>query len=257
MATTATSPSFYDARLREQTIVPVGGQPTSIKTFAFFRHVVFEKFRREYFKCALNKRTTPKERCDKFTELLNASGIDWSNVEPDEIPDLFEALVRVNKIPPLLAWQEPTASPAAKSKDVQATLEDNLQYEGRDLASTVALLSSVFGWTADYVLNDLSLYEVNCYVQEALLLQHKEQEMHYNFAEVGFKKVGDSYEKVPYPDPPWVKKSKVVVPDQIKNVVIPQKFRPDGLIVDFTHMESGKATTYTIGKDGEKEPVEK
>lgn len=257
MTSLASDPNFFDARLREQKTVSVGGRPVLIRTFSFFRHVNFEKFRKEYFKCALDKKTSPKARYEKFVDLLNASGIDWSDAEPEELPNIFEAVIRVNKLPPFLAWQD-TSDIKDKKKDVQATMEDNTHYDGRDVASTVALLSSEFGWTADYILENLSLYEVNCYVQEALLIQHKRQEMYYNFAEIGFKKVGDSYEKVPYPDPPWVKKTSVVVPEQMKNTEVPRRFQPDGYIVDFTKKgQDGRAVRYTLEGSEKEETSQK
>ena len=149
---------------------------------------------------------------------------------------------------PILPWQEPV-----DGKNSRDTLvDDNVNYDGREIAWIVSLLASTFSWTASHILDDLSYAEAIAYVQEAMLENHHREEFFYNLSEVGFRKSGDDYVKVPYPSLHWIKKKRVNNSDNIKT---PKEHMPDGVIVDFSkYADTGEVSRYEIpkeGKDGE------
>lgn len=145
-----------------------------------------------------------------------------------------------------LPWQEPVG------KGNRDTLvDDNVDYDGRGIAWIVSLLASTFSWTAEYILDSLSYPEVITYVQEAMLENHHREEFLYNLSEVGFRKSGDDYVKVPYPSLPWVKKKVLSGSADVKT---PKEHMPDGIIVDFSkYAETGEVSRYEIPKVGKTE----
>ncbi len=145
---------------------------------------------------------------------------------------------------PTLPWQAPIDS---KSKH-SAVIDDNVNYDGREIAWIVGLLSSTFSWTASHILDDLSYAEVVAYVQEAMLENHRREEFFYNLSEAGIRKSGNDYIKVPYPSMYWIKKKMV---DNTAGVKTPKEHMPDGIIVDFSrYADTGEVSRYEIPKEG-------
>ena len=198
-------PSFYDARRRLEQTVYVGEHPITVKTFSFFDHSKLEYYRLQYAKC-LDAPSTPEERLDKLKELLDATKLDWRSASLYQLPNILTCVVNVNPAPPKLAWQPdteestdlPTADPNKKD-------DDGLDYSGRQIAGIAAFLSEILNVSVNYVLDDMTYYEVNCLMQEALLLEHRIREWQYALAgDVGIEKVGSEFRKIPLPAPEWM-----------------------------------------------------
>lgn len=158
------------------------------------------------------------------------------------VDDVFRVLAYLNasSYAPMLPWQ------SAQVKDVhQHATTTNSQYAGREVAWIVSLLCETYGWTSGYVLNELTYAEVCCFVQEAMIVHHARESFFYNLSEVGFRKSGTEYVKIPYPELPWVKHE--APKDEQTKVRIPAKYMPDGVIMDYSNFaETGKVDTYEI-----------
>ncbi len=238
-------PSFYEANQRKQKTVKLGGQSIQVETLSFLPHVIFENKRSKLVVEMDKVDSDPKIVFERMIELLDCTGVDWRKATLEELPDLVEAFIVVNQLPPLLAWQLPTKNTAKKKEEV--TLESIANYEGMEVTGLAARLCSVFSWSLDDIFYKMTWYAVNCFFQEAMIIEHQRREFEYNLAQVGFKKVGDNYEKVPFPELPWTAKTKLVLPDKIKNIKIPEKYLPSGVVVDLSKWaETGKIQTYTI-----------
>ena len=66
---------------------------------------------------------------------------------------------------PTLPWQEPVDN----KNNRNMLIDDNINYDGREIAWIVSLLAYAFSWTTTHILDDLSYSEVVAYVQEAML----------------------------------------------------------------------------------------
>ena len=211
-------PNFYDAvtpRLVTKKSIPF------LKAIRFVQ--LFSKF--------TESTDDPKIAAARFLTLLRSIGVDTKTCTQDEAFSTLNRTMAETKPHPQLAWQRPIETP---SGEPQTTPKNNLEYEGRTVAWIVALLASNFGWTPDYILNELTTYEVSCYVQEALLLNHEQLRWQYSFAgDIGIEKIGGEYVKKPFPDLPWIVEDKsTVLP---KGNPLPPGAAPDGFIIDYTH----------------------
>lgn len=174
----------------------------------------------------------PADRAGTIIDIMEVAGIKG---DEKTLTGLLTEIILANPAPPMLPWQRTEITDKEKNEDI--VLESDLGYEGRELAEIVATLASAFGWTADYILGILTYAEVAMYMQEALLKEHSQLNWLYTFSETGFKKEGNEYVKVPLPTPDWMKRVK---PVRMKSTVkIPDRFKPDGVIIDYTRGQGG------------------
>jgi hypothetical protein len=107
--------------------------------------------------------------------------------------------------------------------------EYQYDYEHRGLASWVAGLAAHYGWTAGYVLEELSPEEAACYLQEALIQDHEDKEFQYKLSEVAYKIEGKGNSArtklIPFPKPGWMAK-------KMPAVRIPKTWVPQGNVID-------------------------
>jgi len=150
----------------------------------------------------------------------------------------FNNAVRSNPKPPKLAWQQKPLEEQKKEEHEDIILKNRVDFPGRYLANMVAIISSEFSWTADYILHTLTYYEVCIYYQEALLREHERHEWEYTLAsDIGVEKRGSDYIKKPFPKPGWMGVEAVRVRKPGKP--LPIRFRPTGVIVDYANDPRG------------------
>lgn len=260
------TPSFYDARRRNKKVLSVGGRSVTLTTFSFFAHSQFEHYRRQYINCLDNVSITPLDKLNKLILLLDATYADWRDIDVVYLPNLIVAATELNVSPPELAWQTTleTDSPSAE-KEASDTVT-GLTYIGSNIIGVTAYLAEMFKLSPGYILDEMTLYEVNCLLQEAYLLEYKHQEWSYTIAgDVGYEKVGEDWKKTPLPAPDWMKKSKAAdegkaallkfkqeqqkIKEQlaakgISNKVL-DRSTPTGRVVDFTKLGPGGVPTIT------------
>jgi len=239
------SPNFYDATTKHEKQVKVGGGIVTARTLSCLPFTKLGLLREKLGQLILDK-GDPTTRATIVWEMLNLGyGGDVEKLDTlDSLPAL-SALMNINQIPPKLAWQK-YKPPKEKIKNAIEMIPE-INYEGRDLAWVVTLLSTVFGWTSYHVLYELTYYEVACYVQEAMLIQHQQQEFQYTLSsEVGVKKVGSEYVKEPYPQLSWAVGRPRLNPEAPKGK-LPAWAAPDGVVIDFTqYRQTGEVSQYEV-----------
>lgn len=151
-----------------------------------------------------------------------ATGLDADTVERASIPEIlfsFSILVALNRAMDALPFML-----VEKSK-----VEYKYDYQHRGLASWVSLMASHFGWTADYILNDLSPEEAACYLQEAIIQEYDDKEFAYRLSDVAYKLEGKGKNAkakyIPFPKPSWMGK-------RIPKLLVPKKWYPQGNVID-------------------------
>lgn len=200
-------PSFYDAISEHACAVMLGRVSTLIKSPSVRQYILY-KHRLSKVQSALTAFDS-LNACALFAEWLEVSiGRDGlANIQPDEVMDVVDACEQLYVDPPQMEWQKPPELVPGQKPPDDSYVEDNLGYDGRQYSFLVSLVCNIFGWTSRHVLDELNIYELGIYAQEAMLLDHSDQEFQYNMSgDVGFKKAGDSWVKVQYPPLPWVKK---------------------------------------------------
>ena len=104
-----------------------------------------------------------------------------------------------------------------------------LRYRGRGIAAIVNELAWAYGWSADYILNELGPEEAWCYLQEVQVSRHDEQHFLYGLSTVGRDKRG---KQKAFPSLPWLKlgtgRSGRSPPRPV-----PARFQPAGTIIRF------------------------
>jgi hypothetical protein len=148
---------------------------------------------------------------------LNADAIEQAKVS--EILIAFTILVAFNKTMDTLPFML-----VEKSKT-----EHEYEYQHRGLASWVAMIAARYGWTADYILNELSPEEAACYLQEAILQDYEDKEFMYRLSDVAYKLEGKGKSArtkyVPLSKPSWMGK-------KMPKVFIPKAWLPQGNVID-------------------------
>lgn len=84
-------------------------------------------------------------------------------------------------------------------------------YKNRALAYIVTRLASAFGWTKDYILDELTYDEARCYLQELELESHNEHEFAWMLSPIGVNAKGQKTPFTPLPFPPEIPTTPVVV----------------------------------------------
>ena len=239
-------PNFLDAIDRKEKMVLTTGGPVAVKTLSFGQQIRLMDPRKS-IRSIIESEKGPVERAKALINVLRiVLGTEYDKLSIRDVPIILDSIQETNEKIPLLPWQDYEESPNKKQEIV---LDDVAKYEGSDVIFAVGLLCFVFGWTADYVLNVLTYYEVSCYVQEAMMIQHRNQEFLYGLSEVGFKKQGEEYRKVPFPKLDWMG---VKPRRQSPAVKMPDKYSPDGVIVDFSeYARTGQVRKYEIPKTEE------
>lgn len=59
-------------------------------------------------------------------------------------------------------------------------------YDNRALAVIVVRLASAFGWSRDYILDELTYDEARCYLQELAIVEHSEKEFDYSLSQIAY-----------------------------------------------------------------------
>ena len=78
-----------------------------------------------------------------------------------------------------------------------------------------------------------------------MMIEHNRQRFLYGIAETGYKKQGDQYVKIPFPELPWYRKK--VRREGGTPAKVPAKYQPDGVVVDLSQYAStGRVETYEI-----------
>ena len=121
-----------------------------------------------------------------------ASGVPEDDVRLGEIAPAFGAIARMNSRVGLSILE------VARSPGKPKAAYD---YPGRGLATIVHDLAHAYGWTADYILDQLTPEEAWCYLQEIHLEEHEQRVWAYNLSDLGRDKHG---KQKPLRDPPWM-----------------------------------------------------
>jgi len=234
------TPNFFDAVERPFLDVRVSKGVVRVGPLSFLQSL---QLNREF----IDINADPCLKLKTFISILSIVFSDtWKEFDASDLLIVSSAISQIHKIVPVFAWQTSKVENNKKNEIELVTLVD---YDGQAIAKIVATLASKFSWTADYILNQLSYYEVMAYFQEALLLENEERKNAYYLSEVGFEKSGDSYRKVPYQDPPWMSKISGArrVPVDSKISKVSEKFQPDGVVVDLSqYAKTGEVKRYEI-----------
>lgn len=252
-------PSFLTATKRLKKEVVVGGESFFVRTLGFLDGFRLEKLKTKFTKSDED----PQAKVDAILGILDLALVDKTKtIMTNEVVDVISAILEMNPEFPPLAWQVGRDDNGKKKQELielQSTID---LYEGRYLAKITALLASTFGWSADYVLRELTGYEVAFFVQEALLVDHARREWDYMLADVGFKKEGDEYKKQPFSPLLWMTKVPKAASEKMREKINP-RYLPDGHIVDFGNAEQMKQMGYDkafarmSGKQEQKDQNEK
>ena len=151
-----------------------------------------------------------------------ASGIPTEEIDIQEVGEAFKRLFELNKpvgVAPLALFSTgPSKTPPA------------FAYRGRGAAAFVHELAMAYGWTADDILEGLTLEEAWCYVQEIEAYRHEERRFAYSLAPVGRDKHG---KQKPMPEPPWFRLPYDRPASRRKGTrPPPPAMRPTGTIID-------------------------
>jgi hypothetical protein len=152
-----------------------------------------------------------------------ATGLDIEAVrqaKPFEVLFNFAILVALNKVEDSLPFMLVEETKKEKYK---------YDYEHRGLAGWVSGLAAHYGWTAHYVLNELSPEEAACYLQESIIEDHEDKEFLYRLSEVAYKIEGKGKNAkakyIPLQKPTWMGK-------EMPKVRIPKAWVPQGNVID-------------------------
>lgn len=235
MAITTDEADFLEATDRRAAIIRLkSGFELRVSKLSFLQHLRVDKARAK-------KDDDLVAKARAVDDVLRiALSEAYAQIDTD---DVFSVLAYLNAsvYDPVLPWQ------AVQDSVKQLPRQDDgiQQYAGRDVAWIVSLLCETYGWTSDYVLSVLTYAEVCCFVQEAMVVHHTRESFLYNLSEVGFRKSGAEYVKVPYPDLPWAKRE--APKDEQKKVRMLTKYMPDGVVMDYSDFaKTGKVDTYEI-----------
>jgi len=150
-----------------------------------------------------------------------ATGLDIEAVQakPSEVLINFHILAALNRVSDALPFMLVEKSKA----------EYDYEYQHRGLASWVSKLSARYGWTSEYILDELSPEEAACYLQEALIQDYEDKEFSYRLSEVAYKIVGKGKSArskyVDFPKPSWMG-------EKVRKILIPKAWLPQGNIIE-------------------------
>jgi len=129
---------------------------------------------------------------DALSYVSLASGVPEDDISLEEWAPAFGAIARLNSRAGLSVLELVSSPEKAKPA---------FDYRGRGLATIVHDLAHAYGWTAAYILEELSPEEAWCYLQEIHLERHEERVWAYNLSDLGRDKHG---KQKPLRDPPWM-----------------------------------------------------
>lgn len=232
--------SFYDAVARySKSIVLLDGRPMTVRTFSFLEYLLYERDRRAL---------TSSETLDaKFAAFVGMTTLvtGGNAATAFDLPAIYQAVADANPPVPEFPWQREDFTDKRPAEDI--VLEDSSTYIGQDVVWIVSQLAGEYGWSSDHILNELTCYEVLCYLQEVIIRQHDKQVFLYTLAaDVGVEKVGGEYKKMPFPELPWRRKRVV---RQTATKAMPSRFKPDGVVIDLTDPEVVKGMTNASKRD--------
>lgn len=250
-------PDFMDAVTRTSATAKVSEGVLHLVTLPFIRFVrMHEAFKKL---CELSiVDGDPLARfeivCIMFDAGLTENELQLMSEE--DWPVVLATILEMNKYPPKLAWQIEEPGKALRQQR-EFTKKLSSDYPGQAVADMVTQLATTFGWSAQHIMYELTYYEVVCFMQEALIIEHDKRKFAYMIAsDVGLKKVGDKFIKEPYPDLPWM--TTTIEKPKVAPKPTPAKYRPDGVIIDFSqYAKTGRVMQYEIPstKDDAKEDV--
>jgi len=111
--------------------------------------------------------------------------------------------------------------------------EHDYDYKNRGLANWVTILAGQYGWTPQYILEELSPEEAMCYLQEALLQKHGDREFLYRLSEMAYTIEGKGKNArsryVPFPKEPWMAK-------KMPKILVPKTWLPQGQVIDASNL---------------------
>lgn len=144
-------------------------------------------------------------------------------IEPEEVLLAYHSLRLLNQprqIPAILRARATGGSGTPMA----------FRYPGRWLAAIVNQVSRAYGWSAEYILDELGPEEAWLYVQEIALDQHREQAFQYSLSTVGRDKSG---RQKPLPDISWsqIGYEEMEAAAARARPPIPEKFRPQGTVI--------------------------
>lgn len=157
-----------------------------------------------------------------FSYVALVTGLDIEAVEqakPFEVLIGFTILVALNEAGDALPFML-----VEKSKT-----EYKYDYKHRGLAGWVSRLSAHYGWTAEYILDELTPEEAACYLQEAIIQDYEDKEFLYNLSDASTKVVGRGRsaraQHVPFPKPSWMGK-------KMPKIMVPKVWYPQGNVIE-------------------------
>lgn len=161
-----------------------------------------------------------------------AAAIEEDAILADEVAPAFAALQQLN----LPVGVAAIAKAVSKGRQLPA-----FNYRGRGMAALIHDLAFAYGWTPDYILNELGPEETWCYLQEAHLTQHEQRDFEYSLSDVGRDKRGRQKR---YPDLPWTRVG-YDRPDQRRRAGSrpPPAQRPTGTVIDLNEIAQKRRRT--------------
>ena len=214
---------FYEAIKPRSTEITLAGEPRIIERARLGRFFRLGELYRKY-QGALVKRS-PLAIGHLLDYLVVSSSIprkEWENCSPLEFADAFLRLIELNNIKIDL----PIFSGSQKRE------EKIYEYTGRFIATWIARLARMYGWTSEYILENLFPEEAACYLQESRIQEFNEQEFIYGLSEVAYRydKITKTSRYIPLKKPGWMLAPKEKVDEEA--IKIPRKYIPQGVVVD-------------------------
>jgi hypothetical protein len=159
-----------------------------------------------------------------------ATGLDTDTVRQASVSEIlfaYTVLVSLNRAMDALPFMLIEKSKA----------EYGYEYQHRGLANWVAEIAARYGWTADYILDELSPEEAACYLQEAIIQEYDDKEFMYKLSEVAYKMEGKGKSAksryIPFPKPSWMAQ-------KAPKLLIRKTWYPQGNVIDSSNF--GKPT---------------
>jgi hypothetical protein len=121
-----------------------------------------------------------------------AAGIEEDEIQLEEAADAFRKLFEMNRA----VGVAPLAMAGGGAGDIPPAF----RYRGRGAAAFIHEIAHAYGWTADYILEELGPEEAWCYVQEIEQARFEEQKYAYQLSTVGRDKRG---KQQPMRGPAW------------------------------------------------------
>ena len=213
---------FYEAINPRTTEITIAGESHTVERARLGRFFRLGELYRKYHETLTERSIRAIEYL--FDYLAVSSSIPkekWENCSPLELGDGFLRLIELNNI----RLNLPLFSDSEKRE------EKVYDYNGRFIATWVARLARIYGWTAEYVLENLFPEETVCYLQEAALQEFDEREFVYSLSELSYRydKSSKTSKYIPLRKPGWMLERREIKGEKIE---IPKRFIPQGVVVD-------------------------